>query len=139
MAYSKILTGTTHTVHQDREVRWGLHTTSLLLDFIDLLNGTPQAVTASTAATTIDLTLGHNIDLALNANTTVTLTGGRNGDRYLFLITQGGGFSMTWGTSVKWPAGTPPVITVGAGALDVVTVVKNATHGYIGTFSQALA
>lgn len=139
MSYSKVLTGTTHTVHQDREVRWGLHTTSLLLDLINLLNGTPQDVSATTSTTSINVSLGHNIALALGATTAVTLTGGRNGDRYMILVTQGGSFSLTWTTSIKWKGGVAPTITSGAGALDIITIFKSATHGYVGTYSQAFA
>jgi hypothetical protein len=136
MSTTADLTGTTHTIPANKEPYWGTWVRTLLLDIISLLNHTFQAVTASTAATSVDLDSGHNVTLGLNANTTVTLTNQRSGERSVFTIVQGGSYTLAWADTVKWPGGSAPTITTGASAVDIVTLVKHPTQGLIGEYGQ---
>ncbi len=64
------------------------------------------------------ITLGHNVTFAFTAPTTGVST------LSLILIQDGtGSRTATWPASVKWPGGTPPVLSTTAGRKDVVTCV----------------
>jgi hypothetical protein len=92
----------------------------------------------SGTAKTIDLSTGNSQKLTLTGNVTLTLTNPTDSGTYnLEIFTGTGGFTATWPASVKWPAGTPPTITVTAGRVDVIHLVYDATSGdYFGSFSQ---
>lgn len=136
MSYSRDFFGTTHTVPSRREVSWASWVSDLLLDLVAKLNGTPQEITASTAGTTIDLSLGHNIDLVLGAQTALTLTNPAEGDRYLFVVHQAASHGITWADTVKWRGGVAPAITAGIGSIDVITIYYHPTLGYIGDYAR---
>jgi hypothetical protein len=97
--------------------------------------GAFQSVTASGAGTTVNLANGFNVHLDLNASTTLTFTNPRNGERYFFTIVQGGSFTLAW-PSIKWKGGSPPVITTGAGKIDVVCLMYDSVSGYLADVAQ---
>ena len=98
-----------------------------------------QAVTASGAATTVNLATALACALALDASTTLTLSNPVAAQAYVFRIIQGSGsYSVTWPASVLWPGGTPPVITVTAGYTDLVNLYYDGTYFY-GSFVQNFA
>jgi hypothetical protein len=130
MTTTKTVCGTTHLVPEDRERDWGEDVTDLLEDLCDLANGAPQAVTASGAATTINFSLGKNVRLTLNANTTLTLTNPRNGRPGVIIIIYGGAYTPTFPSTVKWPrGGTAPTWTSVAGQVDMVGLFWDSTSG----------
>lgn len=136
MSQSKTLTGTVEIIPEEREYDWGENLTNFFLDVIALLNHTFQTVTASGASTTVNMTNGHNITLALNASTTVTCTNLKQGERYIFAVVQGGAFTLAWADTIKWRSGTAPTITTGASAVDIVTLVDHPTLGLVGSYDQ---
>jgi len=136
MSYSRDFYGTAHTIPSRREVNWSSWVSNLLLDIVAKLNGTPQEVIASTAATTIDLSDGHNIDLTLSAQTEITLTNPVEGDRYLIIVQQAASHGITWADTIKWRGGSAPAITAGIGSVDIVTLFYHPDLGYIGDFAQ---
>ena len=89
-------------------------------------NATVQSVTA-TATTAINLANGGVVALALSASiTTMTVTGapttGTMGS-INFIVTQGGSYTIVWPTGTKWTAGTTPVVTTGAGKIDIYVLI----------------
>ena len=83
-----------------------------------------QAVTA-TASTTIDYTAGSYVELALNTSiTALTLSNPSPSTATAVLrikITLGsGGQTIAWPASVRWPAGSAPKLSTGAGNVDFV-------------------
>jgi hypothetical protein len=100
-------------------------------------------VTATGAATTVNLVNGNTQVLTLNASTTLTLTGATSGTSCtlsLYIVQDGvGGRSITWPGGVKWPGGTAPTLSAAAAARDLVvletldggtTWYANASLGY---------
>lgn len=91
---------------------------------------------------------GGNVDWDLDdaVVATVTLTGDwqlnnpsnkeANRTYLLFVIQDGaGGHTLTFDTDFKWPGGTAPTITSGAGAVDVITFLSDGTNMF-GVYSQ---
>lgn len=80
------------------------------------------------------------IQLASGANT-FTPSNPQSGATYILQIKQpsaGAAGTMTWGSSVKWPAGTEPTWSTANDAIDVVTLIYNGTttHYYaVGTIN----
>jgi hypothetical protein len=76
------------------------------------------------------LTLTDNI-------TTLTKSNPIDGGVYTLFLTQGGtgGKTVSWGTDVEWPGGTPPTLSPAAGAIDAVSLVYIA--GITGYFGNA--
>jgi hypothetical protein len=76
------------------------------------------------------LTLTDNI-------TTLTKSNPIDGAVYTLFITQGGtgGKTISWGTDIEWPGGTPPTLSPVAGAIDAVSLVYIA--GITGYFGNA--
>lgn len=102
-----------------------------------------QNVIVTGANTTIDMSLGSNIYLQLNASTTLAFTNYRDGERYLFWVLQGGGFTITWPAAglaggVLWRAAAPPIITVAAAAIDIIVMMwSGAAARFAGSYDQA--
>ena len=64
--------------------------------------------------------------LDMTGNVTLTLSNPISGFAYTLVIKQGAGSqTVTWPAAVKWPGGTAPTLSVGAAAIDVVTLVYN--------------
>jgi len=101
----------------------------------------PYATTLVPAGTTqtIDWTTGSSQTLSLASATGtvgITMSNGVAGARYTLLVLQGAGSrNVSWTTPVKWPAGTPPTITVTNGKYDKIVLDYDGTN-YYGTFWQ---
>jgi hypothetical protein len=66
---------------------------------------------------------------------TLTKSNPIDGAVYTLFITQGGtgGKTVSWGSDVEWPGGTPPTLSTAAGAVDAVSLVYIAgVTGYYG-------
>ena len=88
-------------------------------------NGLAEGHSALTGTTpSISLNTGGSFSLLLSGNTTISFADapatGSSG--FSLKVTQdagGSGFTVTWPASVKWPAGTAPVLTATANKSDV--------------------
>jgi hypothetical protein len=97
-----------------------------------------QAVDAVGAQTIIDLDKGYNIDLNLGFSTTLILCNPRSGERYVFWVTQGGGFTITWPGNVIWSPAIAPV-TAAAASVDIFTIMYKKTGNlFAGSYIQDL-
>ena len=110
-------------------------------------NETYAAVTSSSNATTVDCHAGNSFSHVLTQNTTFTFSNPpASGTSYTFSIeiiqdSGASGFSVTWPSSVDWPAATAPTLTATASAKDifVFTTRDGGTNWYGFTAGQALA
>jgi hypothetical protein len=101
------------------------------------LSGTSPAVNCET---------GNSFSLVLSGNTTFTFTNPpASGTAYTFSVeiiqnSGGSGYSVTWPSSVDWPAATAPTLTADANAKDifVFTTRDGGTNWYGFTAGQAL-
>ena len=113
----------------------------------DSYNETYSAVTSTANATTVNCETGNSFSHTLTENTTFTFSNPpASGTGYTFsieIIQDAGasGFTVTWPTSVDWPAATAPTITATASAKDifVFTTRDGGTNWYGFTAGQALA
>ncbi len=88
---------------------------------------------------TINWNTGNKHIVALTDNVTLTLTNPKDGGPYLIVLVQdsGGGNAVTWPITVLWPGGTPPTISPGANAIDLVSLLWLDDLGvYLGSFNQ---
>ena len=105
------------------------------------------AVTSSGAATTVNCETGNSFSHTLTENTTFTFSNPpASGTAYtlsLEIIQDSGasGYTVTWPSSVDWPAATAPTLTATASAKDifVFTTRDGGTNWYGFTAGQALA
>jgi hypothetical protein len=113
----------------------------------DSYNETYAAVTSSSNATTVDCEAGNSFSHTLTENTTFTFSNPpASGTAYTMSIeiiqdASASGYTVTWPTSVDWPAATAPTITSTASAVDVFvfTTRDGGTTWYGFTAGQALA
>jgi hypothetical protein len=113
---------------------------------VDSYNETYAAVTSSSNATTVDCEAGNSFSHTLTENTTFTFSNPpASGTAYSFSIeiiqdASASGFTVTWPTSVDWPAATAPTLTATASAKDVFvfTTRDGGTNWYGFTAGQAL-
>jgi hypothetical protein len=103
-------------------------------------------VTQSTATPDFDIAGGsaNAFTVTLTENATFSLSNPSptgNLCEIVIKITQGASaYTVAWPASVKWPGGTAPTISVGAGAIDVVTLMTwDAGTTWYGNYSQAYA
>ena len=108
-------------------------------------NETYAAVTSSSNATTVDCHAGNSFSHVLTENTTFTFSNPpASGTSYTFSIeiiqdSGASGFSVTWPSSVDWPAATAPTLTATASAKDIfVFTTRDGTNWYGFTAGQAL-
>ena len=114
---------------------------------VDSYNETYAAVTSTTNATTVDCEAGNSFMHTLTENTTFTFSNPpATGTAYSMSIeiiqdAAASGFTVTWPTSVDWPAATAPTLTATASAVDVFvfTTRDGGTNWYGFTAGQALA
>lgn len=112
---------------------------------------TAQQYTAQQNAQSATLTDGASISWNLNSQqaASVTLGGNRtlanptnmaNIGTYVLIVKQDGTGSRTlsYGTAYKWPGGTPPTLSTGANAVDILSFVSDGTNMY-GVIQQAFA
>ena len=110
-------------------------------------NETYTAVTSTANATTVNCETGNSFSHTLTENTTFTFSNPpASGTSYTFSIeiiqdASASGFTLTWPTSVDWPAATAPTLTATASAKDifVFTTRDGGTNWYGFTAGQALA
>ena len=110
-------------------------------------NETYSAVTSSSNATTVDCEAGNTFMHTLTENTTFTFSNPpASGTAYSMSIeiiqdASASGFTVTWPTSVDWPAATAPTLTATASAVDVFvfTTRDGGTTWYGFTAGQAIA
>ncbi len=113
---------------------------------VDSYNETYAAVTSSSNATTVNCETGNSFSHVLTENTTFTFSNPpASGTAYTFSIeiiqdASASGFTVTWPTSVDWPAATAPTLTATASAKDVFvfTTRDGGTNWYGFTAGQAL-
>jgi hypothetical protein len=112
----------------------------------DSYNETYAAVTSSSNATTVNCEAGNAFSHTLTENTTFTFSNPpASGTAYSFSIeiiqdASASGFTVTWPSSVDWPAATAPTLTATASAKDVFifTTRDGGTTWYGFTAGQAL-
>ena len=110
-------------------------------------NETYVAVTSSGAATTVNCEQGNSFMHTLTENTTFTFSNPpASGTAYSMSIeiiqdASASGFTVTWPTSVDWPAATAPTLTATASAKDVfVFTTRDGGTTWLGfTAGQKLA
>ena len=113
----------------------------------DSYNETYAAVTSSSNATTVNCEAGNTFSQTLTENTTFTFSNPpASGTSYTFSIeiiqdSGASGYTVTWPSSVDWPAATAPTLTATASAKDVFvfTTRDGGTNWYGFTAGQALA
>ena len=113
---------------------------------VDSYNETYGAVTSTSNATTVDCEAGNAFSHTLTENTTFTFSNPpASGTAYSFSIeiiqdASASGFTVTWPTSVDWPAATAPTLTATASAKDVFVFYTRdgGTNWYGFTAGQAL-
>jgi hypothetical protein len=113
---------------------------------VDSYNETYAAVTSTSNATTVNCEAGNSFSHTLTENTTFTFSNPpASGTAYTFSIeiiqdASASGFTVTWPTSVDWPAATAPTLTATASAKDVFvfTTRDGGTNWYGFTAGQAL-
>ena len=96
---------------------------------------------------TVNCETGNSFSLTLSGNTTFTFSNPpASGTAYSFSIeiiqdASASGYTVTWPTSVDWPAATAPTLTATASAKDifVFTTRDGGTNWYGFTAGQALA
>ena len=111
----------------------------------DSYNETYSALSGTTPA--VNCETGNSFSLTLSGNTTFTFSNPpASGTAYSFsieIIQDAGasGYTVTWPTSVDWPAATAPTLTATASAVDVFvfTTRDGGTTWYGFTAGQALA
>lgn len=86
----------------------------------------------SSTADTIDWSVSHKQKSTLTGNCTFTFTAPSGPCSVLLRLIQDGSGSrlVTWPAAVKWPAGTAPVLSTGAAAVDIVAFYYNGTNYY---------
>ena len=113
---------------------------------VDSYNETYGAVTSSSNATTVNCEAGNAFSHTLTENTTFTFSNPpASGTAYSFSIeiiqdASASGYTVTWPSSVDWPAATAPTLTATASAKDVFvfTTRDGGTNWYGFTAGQAL-
>ena len=112
----------------------------------DSYNETYAAVTSSSNATTVNCEAGNAFSHTLTENTTFTFSNPpASGTAYSFSLeiiqdASASGFTVTWPSSVDWPAATAPTLTATASAKDVFvfTTRDGGSNWYGFTAGQAL-
>lgn len=115
LATNRIIGRTTAGAGVAEEIAPGFH--------IDLSSGTINLKDAATAvaASNIDCSLGYYFSKTAAAAITWTVSNVPSGSKFYHLIlrlTNGGAFTQTWWSSIKWPGGTAPTLT--ASGIDIL-------------------
>lgn len=100
----------------------------------------PSALLPTSTTQTIDWSTGTAQVLDLGSATgdvTITLSNGIAGTTYIIRVIQDATTprDLVWPASVKWPDGITPVISVGASAVDIVSLFYDGTN-YWNTIGQ---
>lgn len=115
LATGKLVGRTTAGVGAAEEITPGFH--------INLSAGQINLKDAATvvAASNIDCSLGYYFSKTSTAATTWTISNVPSGAKFYHLIlrlTNGGAFTQTWWSSIKWTGGTAPALT--AAGIDIL-------------------
>jgi hypothetical protein len=99
-----------------------------------------NANTASTGATTLDLSSGNFFNLTLTGNVTFTYSNVPVGRMVAFTIVAKqdatGGRTITWPSGTKWPGGVAPPATTSANAIDIWSVMTyDGGTSYVSSLS----
>ena len=105
------------------------------------------AVTSSSNATAVNLRTGTNFSHTLTENTTFTFSNPASSGKVsaftlkLVQDASASGYTVTWPSSVDWPAATAPTLTATASAVDYFVFITHdgGTTYYGFTAGQALA
>jgi len=89
----------------------------------------------TSTAITVALTNGTVQNLTLTATATITMPTAVAGKSFIIILTQNGGFTVTWST-VVWPGGTPPTLTSTAAKRDIFSFFSDGTNWYGATIGQ---
>ena len=105
-----------------------------------------QTVAAVNPTTTIDLSLGHVVNLTQDVNTTIAFsnvpTTGKAVTITIVRVKDATGTSrtITWPAAFKWASGAVPTLTQTTGCIDIVTAVTyDGGTTYYCTFAPAFA
>jgi hypothetical protein len=87
---------------------------------------------SSSTAFTIDWTLGNKAEILMSGTPAVaTFTAPASSCNVVLKVTQGSGAEViTWPAAVKWPGGSAPTLSTGAGAIDVISFFFDGTNYY---------
>ena len=87
----------------------------------------------SAPSNTIDWSKGNVQSYTLSGNTTITLTNGTDGAKYILILKQPGGAAFViWGASgatVRWSGGIAPTLTAGGSKTDYIGFIYNNSSG----------
>jgi hypothetical protein len=94
---------------------------------LDLLLSSPLALTDGATIDT-DASLATNFKLALTdtGHTLADPSGMVDGGVYNWRITNGGAYTLSFGSKFKWDGGTAPTITSGSGKIDLISGIYYA-------------
>lgn len=94
----------------------------------------PVLVLTYAAALTLDLSLSNWFQITLAGNPTFTIINALPYQQFCLRLIQDGSGSrtVTWFSTLKWPAATPPTLTTTAGGIDVFTFKCTAVNAYDG-------
>lgn len=72
-----------------------------------------QALGSISGAVTVDLSLGNSVSATITAATTLTFIGAASGAcrTVLLTLTNGGAYTVTWPSAIRWPGGNAPTLT----------------------------
>jgi len=97
-----------------------------------------KVASASSASNTLtlDWALANIFTVTTTENiTTITVSNPTAGHKITIVFTNGGAHTVGFPGGWKWPGGTAPTISPGAGDIDVVTVLYDGTN-YLADFGQ---
>jgi len=101
---------------------------------IDTLTaGVYRVFSDSVTATSIDWATGNYFYLTLAGNTTFTFanvpTTGISQTINIRITNTASNYTVAWPATVRWPAGTTPTQTTGAGKTDIITLISDPVLG----------
>ncbi len=123
----------------------GLEVYDTTLNAKCIYNGTAWTTESSAAITvdadnstiTIDWSAGAWHSTTLTASRTIAFSNDFNGAAITIIFKSGGtgAFTPVWPATVKWFGGVAPVLTNVSGHWDLVSIKRESSGNYIGTFS----
>ena len=104
------------------------HTTNLVTPVINFGQSITEASSNVTATSTTTLNCTNsvfNITLSASITTLAFSNVPASGRAYsaTLVVTQSGGFAITWPASVKWPGNAAPTVTTTASKVDIFTLM----------------
>jgi len=115
----------------------GLHLNDIRVKVNEVIAGYNRHITIATvvsiaATLTLDFTEALHQEVSLGANTTITLTNLNAGDSFSIVITNVGGFTVAFNSSIHWEDGADPTISAAASAVDLITGIYDGTVARCG-------